>query len=90
GLYEISYGLIGISNDAGYQNNPANADIFIAAFENVSGNVAGSEIYGTSMEPNKGTTNSNTRNSTLFKTFYFRNTITQTFFLKAKFFNGTG
>jgi hypothetical protein len=90
GLYEVSYGLIGISNDAGYQNNPATADVFIAAFENLSGDAAGSEIHGTSMEPNKGTTTANTRNSTLFKTFYFRNTTTQTFYLKAKFYNGTG
>ncbi len=90
GVYEITYGLMCLTNEDGYQNDPATADVFISSFENTSGDTAGSEIYGVELGINKGTSAANTRNASVQNKFYFRNSNNQTFYLKGKAFNGTG
>lgn len=92
GLYQVSYGLMPLAYELTLLDNANtnSAEVFLASFENTSGNTAGSEIYGFSMGNIKGAGNGVSYNLALQNTFYFQTTTTQTFYLKGKFFQGVG
>jgi hypothetical protein len=90
GLYEITYSLVIMLNNANFTNDPSTAPIAISSFENASGSTAGTIIAGVDVQNNKGTTQADTRNATVLKTFYLRTTASGTFYLKGLSYNGTG